>query len=453
MNLLASRRRFLTGLAASGVLLPLSSGGLVRMALAGEKEAPKLKVVFVIVPDGTGTDSYNCQLGDGDGLGIWHPTVTGGATDTSDFVLRPVSEELAAYRSQSLYVRGLVGATNHGGHGGPPDTLRDKNKQFSSIDVLLGEHMPGTFKRTVYAAPHADSDFVSYDGRNMRTGERDPILLYESVFGTDAQRRQTAPVHVLDPALADIREVSSALSGPQKAKLQSHLDAIEQVKSDSGTLPPVGACEPLTINEHPFMSAQYRNEVQHAHSQVVAASLSCGITRVATLQIANSTENININDVSATINPHDLAHHLSAGITEQVWTDSRRWYMGKVKEFMDELAKYADPDVPSDTLLKHTLVVVTSEMADGAPEHRIDMPLVLMGGASGLLQTGSGNGRYLNISSQSENPGSSWPSNPVIGSKFVGTQRIWATIGKAAGLTVPYGGNIDPVKGLFSNVT
>ena len=52
MNVLTSRRRFLMGLAAAGVVLPLSSSGLVRMALAGEKQQAKLKVVFFVVPDG-----------------------------------------------------------------------------------------------------------------------------------------------------------------------------------------------------------------------------------------------------------------------------------------------------------------------------------------------------------------------------------------------------------------
>ena len=118
---------------------------------------------------------------------------------------------------------------------------------------------------------------------------------------------------------------------------------------------------------------------------------------------------------------------------------------------MDELAKFSDPDVPTDSLLKHTLVVVTSEMADGAPEHRVDMPLLLMGGASGLLKNGAGKGRYLNVTAQAdEKP--ALGGNPVMGEYFVGMQRIWATIAAAAGTTVPYGGNVNPVTGIFTNV-
>jgi hypothetical protein len=106
--------------------------------------------------------------------------------------------------------------------------------------------------------------------------------------------------------------------------------------------------------------------------------------------------------------------------------------------------------VPGDNLLKHTLIVVTSEMADGAPEHMVDMPLVLMGGASGLLKSGNGTGRYLNITSQFDQTHHS--GNPVIGRNFVDMQRIWATIAKAAGTSVPYAGNTTPVTGIFTNV-
>ena len=49
MDILKSRRRFLQGLAAASVYGPLSQFGLARMALAGQAEQSKLKVVLVVV--------------------------------------------------------------------------------------------------------------------------------------------------------------------------------------------------------------------------------------------------------------------------------------------------------------------------------------------------------------------------------------------------------------------
>ncbi|NVZ51151.1 DUF1552 domain-containing protein [Pseudomonas sp. B6002] len=456
MDILKSRRRFLAGLAAMGVFAPLTQCGLARMVLAGQTQQAKLKVVFFVVPDGLAVDSGSAYSSDGRGL--WHPSAS--ALDTSDFQLNEVSQELAAYKNQSLYLRGTILGPGNEGHNGWTWALRDREKKMASIDVLLGRHMPGTdpSQRSLFSGPHSGIDGtawqVSWEGPEsggaMRRPEQDPVLMYEKIFGSvsrDLREQLTRNKHVFDPVLADINELRSKLAGAQKQKLDTQLDSVEQTMKDmEETLPPIGECSPLALDEVPFKSAQFRNQVQSSHHQVVATALACGITRVATIQVGRSAESLNILDVSDVTNPHDCAHRY-AGL--EVWKKSRQWYTQRAKLFMDELARHADPDVPGDSLLKHTLVVFTSEMADGAPEHTKDMPLVLMGGASGLLKSGDGAGRYFNITAQGDRH---QEGNPVIGNTMVDMQRIWATIARAAGTTVPYGGNVDPVTGIFTNV-
>ena len=454
MGILKSRRRFLAGLAAAGVYGPLTQFGLARMALAGQTQQAKLKVVFVVLPDGLAVDSFQGG-GFGDGRGLWHPQTQ--STDTTVFELNEVSRELAAYRSQSLYLRGILLGPGNVGHNGWNWVLRDRAASMSSIDVLLGQALPGTVpsQRSLFSGPHAGVDgtpwFVSWNDKAIRTPYRDPVLMYESILSIPsraAREQQVNNTSVFDPARIEIQELKDKLSGAQRQKLETHMDSVEQVIKDiDDTLPPVGECSPLSLEPLPFQSADYRTRVQASHHQVVATALSCGISRVATIQVGRSAESLNIIDVSPTSNPHECAHRRSG---EAFWKGTRQWYVKQVKLFMDELAKHADPDVPGDNLLKHTLIVVTSEMADGAPEHMVDMPLVLMGGASGLLKSGNGTGRYLNITSQFDQTHHS--GNPVIGKNFVDMQRIWATIAKAAGTSVPYAGNTTPVTGIFTNV-
>lgn len=454
MGILKSRRRFLAGLAAASVFGPLTQFGLARMALAGQSQQARLKVVFVVVPDGLAVDSFNGG-GFGDGRGLWHPTAQG--TDTTAFTLNEVSSELAAYRNQSLYLRGMMLGPGNVGHSGWNWVLRDSAQSQSSIDVLLGQALPGTepSHRSLFAGPHAGIDgtpwFVSFQERSIRTPYRDPRLMAESLFKSPAQTRgalQPGAGTLLEASLVDIQELRSKLSAAERQKLDTHLDSVEQVIKDlEDTRPPVGECKPVTLEPLDYQSALHRTRIQANHHEVVATALSCGITRVATIQIGRSAESLNIVDVSSTSNPHDCAHRYAG---EEPWRGTRKWYVKQVKLFMDELARYQDPHVPSDNLLQHTLVVLTSEMADGAPEHMIDMPMVLMGGASGLLKSGDGAGRYLNITSQADRQHHT--GNPVIGKSFVDMQRIWATIAKAAGTSVPYAGNIDPVSGIFTNV-
>lgn len=454
MGILKSRRRFLAGLAVASVYGPLTQFGLARMALAGQAEESRLKVVFVVVPDGLAVDSF--QGGNfGDGRGLWHPTAQG--MDTTAFTLNEVSAELAAYRSQSLYLRGIILGLGNAGHNAWNWVLRDSHFSHSSIDILLGQALPGTepSHRSLFAGPHAGIDafpwFVSFQGGAIRTPHRDPVLMAEALF-KDPVRLSSGPQPrsrgLLETALADIQEIKGKLSGAERQKLDVHLDSVEQVIKDLDmTQPPVGECKPVTLEPLDFRSARDRTRVQANHHQVVATALSCGITRVATIQIGRSAESLNIIDVTPSSNPHECAHRSSG---EAFWKGTRQWYVRQVKLFMDELARYQDPHVPGDSLLDHTLVVLTSEMADGAPEHTIDMPLVLMGGASGLLKSGEGAGRYFNITGQADHKHHA--GNPVIGRDFVDMQRIWATLAKAAGTSVPYGGNIEPVTGIFNNV-
>ena len=206
----------------------------------------------------------------------------------------------------------------------------------------------------------------------------------EALFKAPAQTRlalQPGAGKLLEASLVDIQEIKSKLSPGQRQKLDTHLDSVEQVIKDlEDTRPPVGACEPVTLEPLDYQSAVHRTRIQADHHKVVATALSCGITRVATLQIGRSAESLNIIDVSPAKNPHDCAHRYAG---EELWKGTRGWYVRQVKLLLDELSRHADPDMPDHNLLESTLVIATSEMADGAPEHSIDMPLVLMNHRTG----------------------------------------------------------------------
>jgi len=139
MDLLKSRRRFLMQLAAVGAMVPLSGSGLAQFLLGSEKGTARLKVVFFMIPDGLAVDAYSGAEHNGNGL--WFPRAQG--EDTTSFELNEVSQELAAYRSQALYLQGLILATGTGGHNGWMYALRDSQGSMSSIDRVLGDALPG----------------------------------------------------------------------------------------------------------------------------------------------------------------------------------------------------------------------------------------------------------------------------------------------------------------------
>lgn len=439
-----SRRQLLKNLATVGsasLLMPTLS----RLAFA---EVSQLKVVFAVIPDGFAVDPYG-----GYDNGLWFPSAA--STDTTNFTLNEMSRHLGEYANQSLFLKGLILGSGTGGHNGWQTLLRNSNGNKTSIDLILADQLPGSnpaFRR-LYSGPHAmvgASWNISWRDSTMLLPEDDPYQLFNALYdgfqpGSGITTTQDSS-HIFDPVKADIAQLQSVLGNSERQKLASHLDAIEQFIQDArNTLPVTGECnaangEPITgLNIH---AADDREAVTRAHANLLASGLSCGFSRVATFQIGRSADQVVLKNVSATRNPHDCAHRY--GSVEE-WRDSRAWYVQQVKYLLDRLNTYPDPDSPGDSLLKHTLVVLTSEMADGAPEHMQDLPITLIGGASGLLRNGNGSGRFLDLSSQGDR--SHWKLGQV-----TDVQRVWSTLARAAGTQVNWDGDTSTLNGVFTHV-
>ncbi|MGY8562556.1 hypothetical protein L0938_03910 [Paracidovorax citrulli] len=127
-----------------------------------------------------------------------------------------------------------------------------------------------------------------------------------------------------------------------------------------------------------------------------------------------------------------------------MWQQSRVWYVNRLKTLLDDLARHPDPDVPEDSLLDHTLVVVTSELSDGRPETSLDMPLVMIGGtrSHGLNVGNSNNGRFIHIGDQGDR--SDWLG------EHVSLERIWTTVAQSMGVASGY--SLPPVSGIFRGI-
>jgi len=418
-------------------------------SLAKAAGEAKMKLVFAVIPDGFGVDPYG-----GYNNGLWFPNTN--SKDTTNFQLNEMSRHLGNHANQALFLKGTLLASGTGGHNAWKYILRDSAGSKTSVDILLGNHMPGanaSIKR-LYSGPHATvgaSWNISYQNNSMILPETSPYKLFEQVYGNyqapaSSGGNTNSRTHLFDPINGQIQNLRAQLGGSERAKLDTHLDSVEQVVTDlRSSVPNAGECDPSSAEPYSGLvtnSAEYRTEVTQAHAKIISSALSCGSTRVATMQIGRSADQVIIKSVSTTRNPHDCAHRYGS-VNE--WKESRAWYTKQVKYLLDQLAAYPDPDVPSDSLLDHTLVVFTSEMADGAPEHMQDVPVTLIGGASGRLMNGNGSGRFYDIQDYGDR--SHWKLG-----KAVDMQRVWATIAQAAGTSLPYGGNVSTIPNIFTNV-
>ncbi|WP_448143098.1 DUF1552 domain-containing protein [Stenotrophomonas bentonitica] len=492
MSISVSRRRLLLGLAAAGGLGALGASAyylnrssLARWAVDGRElngaaQGGKPKVVFVILADGMGTmNMATFTPGGGPPANpadrqIWHPwdgeegkdSFHSLGLDVEGPLLAMLSSELEPYRSRSLYIRGTSLPTNYEAHNGWTKCLRDGGMQHGSIDHIIGQKLAGytATQKAVFCGhiSHNPNFRVSYSGAGaaLRDMERNPHRLFASLFPDQAGRSRSGGKHVFDPALADLRELREGMSPRERQKLESHLDAIEQVQSDleTGPVEPVPGCDPtLPEFEDSWMDDNRRRaDILDATSSVLATALACGATRVATFQVGASSENNAIyfdpygdgTGPTSTDNAHEAAHqNRGSGPDEKriLWQQSRVWYVNRLKALLDDLARHTDPDVPEDSLLDHTLVVVTSELSDGLPETSMDMPMVMIGGTKshGLNVGNSNNGRFVHIGDQGDR-------TDYIG-KHVSIERIWAMVAQSMGVDSGYSLN-TPISGIFKGI-
>lgn len=472
---LKSRRRLLLGLAAGGAAaaggLFWNKGLLARMALQGQTQASKLKVVFYVIPDGFAVNGYGGPLSGEKSLpmnGLWYPYshppqggVDAPGFDTSDFPESELTGLLSAYRSKSLYLKGLsFNESGYVGHGSPPWLLRGPGQTGASIDVHFGNEFddvlnPG--QKAVYATPglNQDSDQVSYYSSGARNRNSNVLVMFDQLFGVSGRRQPFMPrsPHIFDPVLGDINQMRSQLAGAEREKLRVHLDSVEQVVKDleSGGEITCEATAPESASGwgSPDAISLLPDLEMTAFHRTVATALGCGISRVATVQVArsaNSRAYAQIGSGQVLQNLHESAHKRASfnPNPELAWRESRKWLIHHFKSFLDELSAHADPQVPGENLLDHTLVVLTSEMADGDPETNWWMPVTFFGGEKAVaINNGNGTGRYLNIRDHADLGG--WH-----GYTACSMPRLWNTMAVAAGMAPPYAGEVIP--GIFTGV-
>lgn len=381
-----------------------------RLALAGSAAAlfpwldargdvvkVPMRLLLVFTPHGTVWDQ-------------WRPT--GGETD---FTFSPILKPLEAHRDRLVIMEGIeikTGTDYYIPHtytmptlwtGSPIDTVtqefcrEDHGKCFGwntgvSVDQFIVSKLTGT--PTPYGSIelgygcgglHPATRMIYTAPAQPRSPIDDPQSAFDTLFGSispnleqakkDAIRRKS----VLDGVLGDFDSRRAKLSAKDKARLEAHADSIREVEVSLDAVcqsPPA----PGEVNSETAMDQQ---------SELLAAALACGLTRVASFQLR-------IADNDNTLYPwvgldegghHTLSHDSNAdaqATLAKVYT----WYSARIAHLLDRLA--AMPDADGRSVLDNTLVIWGSELGRGWDHDIQNVPFVFAG-ATDLLNPG----RYL----------------------------------------------------------
>lgn len=335
-------------------------------------------------------------------------------TETSFDLTGTIYESLAKYQSRFTLLSKFYNAFDKALHGNqfatlsvmPSDNQEGEKRGppgRQSIDRLIagatGNNDP--FKQLLFALKESGQKplIVSADGKNQPVpAYTNPFEAFTSIFGATQPggEPQFTPEQLLaqDQSLLslireDVERTRSRLAGPEKAKLDQYMSSLESlekqiVSAAQGRLncQDVPAPDLTGVDEGTYENARLDPAVIHAHVDLAASALACGLTR--------NTHN----SILGMEGPHDGYRWLGNTVGHH-----NAHHDGKLDELlaidkytMSELARMADhlAAVPEGggTMLDNSLIVYINTCGakhHGGHDHHF---VIMIGNAGGAVKTG-----------------------------------------------------------------
>jgi hypothetical protein len=426
-----NRRSVLRGAGSVAIALPFLEAMLLPRQSHAATTTPLRFVVFY-TPGGTLLDK-------------WRPT----GTETS-YVLGDMMAPLNPYKDRLMFLDGLDLSITAKGVGHPHSR--------GMAGVLTGTQLlPGDFDTGGGGASFADGPSVdqviagrisqglkfqsleyssgwSISGRSAgeisfaadqitMAGSEKPIppqtnavTAFSRVFGSlngnaaDTAAANAKSKSILDAVAGQFTKLTAQLGPGDRAKLSEHLDMIRQMETSltapaggvSCVVPPM----PTSAGGGPTNAMQSSTGVVvteadipakgQVMSDLLVASLACDLTRVATMQWADSEAKFILDFPPLNMPDHHHAYQHEKGFQPDALFKIYQWYATNFAYFLGKLDSVKEGD---GTLLDNTLVFWISEI-QSPPDHvQTNMPFVLAGKAQGKVRTG----RWIKIKSQPHN--------------------------------------------------
>ncbi|HEY0706760.1 MAG TPA: DUF1552 domain-containing protein [Polyangia bacterium] len=398
-----------------GLSAPLAMK-MSRLALADAGGRPKRLLVF-FVPHGMPAEHYD----------------PGGQGKSFDLAANPkfgVLKVFKPYQNQTIVLRGVeyTGRTQH-------QTIAAvlTGETAMSVDQVVGKgigHTPlllganaflkdqfgpdnNMFKNTEWLAPELNP--VKAADLALRGGTGTPTT---PMSMSDAEFEQAA----LGLGIGEIEAMQKELTSltTSQSRLSVHLESLKarrarrQPTMMTGGTPPAGCGMAALPNLEAVKSASgggataayFYDKTNFkalflAQLEVARQSLICG-TRVVGLQAMWASGQINFGFMGVNKDHHDPISHSRDAAGREEFAKVQHWIYSQLEEFvLRPLRATPDPLDAGRNVLDNTLVYICSEIADGnehncrkqimelgAEKVTTQLPLVLIGGGGGALNTG-----------------------------------------------------------------
>jgi len=401
-----SRRTLLRG-AGTAVALPLLESMIpASTALAQTAAVPKMpRLGCIYIPHGA-TMAY------------WTPTKTG-----KDFEYTPILKPLEEYRRYMNIISGLantpVGPEKGEDAGGAQNHERAAAAFLTAAHPVAGDRafVGKSFDQVVADALGQDTPLPSVElaiePSNNTCGdvnftcsyrasiswktpslalpmENNPQMVFERLFGdgtTDEERkeRRRQSASLLDSIREDVASLNLKLPNADRSRLDDYLQEVREIERRVALVDAKLSDNSLEVPDAPSgIPTEFESHINLMFDLQVLAYKS-DITRISTLMMAGEGSNVRFPRSGVNEGFHNASHHSNEEKNKDQFAVLNNYHITVLKNFFDKLAATPDGD---GSLLDHSLVLYGSSMSD-ANEHNFDpLPILLVGGANGLIEGG-----------------------------------------------------------------
>lgn len=226
--------------------------------------------------------------------------------------------------------------------------------------------------------------------------EIDPALAFDRLFAgedprataVERQMRRELRKSVLDAVLPQIQSLEPRLGRDDRTKLDELLSGIRGLETE---IDAQSRLECIPPDAPPAdVQADFSRQLDFMH-ELMAVALQCDITRVISFMMGDGLSDRNMSFVEGVRNrggstgDHAISHHSNAPDLIAKYRDMVLWKMERIASFVRVMSTKTDVDGKS--VLDNSLVLVSSEIADGNRHNHDDLPILLAGGLGGLVTT------------------------------------------------------------------
>lgn len=409
------RRQFLAamGLASGSLFLP----SLMRPA-RGALGDPPSRLIVIVSQHGGWMPTWTMNPSANPKNAVWEQNLN----DVSASAFSPSLAPLHPWRNRMVAIEGLSMVS---GDIDPAGVLRHEIGQIHtltgdsvemvsglpigrspSIDQIVADHIARPDRmRSLELAVGGVAPVVNYRARHqpLLAEHRMPVahqrlfgLVNGGASGSGAQREQA---RLLAQVEGRYDALATRLSGEDKRKVDIHRDLVRDLNQQIEGLMSA-TCDAPEVSGADQYSTQWT-----AGSNIVVSAMACDLLRVATINFSTipGEELGLVGEEVHDAHAHELARSERA---VEVMTDYYAYHAAHVAELLGQLDAIPEGN---GTMLDNTLVVWTSELADGI--HGFDrMPVLLFGGQAWRT------GRYIHYPSDTPYDAWTWDGNRRSGS-------------------------------------